>query len=241
MYKSSSDMRAPKAATGGTTLSLHTFGLAVDLNYKGNPMVGNKKPVKPGKDKTPEDDKRFETAMAARTPRIVERAMWLMKGKAFDIEAKNAVLRGSKDVGAAWDAHREASDALVAYLGLAAEVESTAFSDRVKACGEPKGVKWDQPKTGAWWNDVAWWKKRVTDDKGLADTYDFSEEPHHGYAVKTGYMDLTKEVVVALVGAGLTWGGQYGLGAKDMMHFDWRSGGDAAKIDKARGEDEPNH
>ena len=241
MYKSSSDMRAPKAATGGTKLSLHTFGLAVDLNYKGNPMVGNKKPVKPGKDKTPEDDKRFETAMAARTPRIVERAMWLMKGKAFDIEAKNAVLRGSKDVGAAWDAHREASDALVAYLGLAANVESTAFADRVKACGEPKAVKWDQPTTGAWWNDVEWWKKRVTDDRGLADTYDFSEEPHHGYAVKTGYMDLAKEVVVALVGAGLTWGGQYGQGAKDIMHFDWRSGGDAAKIHEARGADEPNH
>ena len=78
---------------------------------------------------------------------------------------------------------------------------------------------------------MAWWKQRVTDDSGLADTYDFSEKGHHGYAAKTGYMDLAKEVVVALVGAGLTWGGQYG-GAKDMMHFDWRSGGDAAKIDR---------
>jgi hypothetical protein len=145
-----------------------------------------------------------------------------------------------KDAGAAWDAHREASDALVTYLGLAADVESTAFADRVKACSEPKGVTWDQPKAGAWWNDVAWWKKRVTDDSGLADTYDFSEKGHHGYAAKTGYMDLTKEVVVALVDAGLTWGGQYG-GAKDMMHFDWRSGGDAAKIDSARAGDEPNH
>jgi hypothetical protein len=241
MYASKSDMRAPKAATGGTKLSLHTFGLAVDLNYAGNPMVGNKKPAKPGKDHTPEDDKRYATAMAARTPRLVERAMWLMKSKAFDIEAENAVSRGKNDVGAAWDAHREASDALVAYLRLAADVESTAFADRVKACGEPTGVKWDQPTTGAWWNDVAWWKKRVTDDKGLADTYDFSEDAHHGKAVKTGYMDLAKEVVVALVGAGLYWGGQYGEGAKDIMHFDWRSGGDAAKINEARGKDKPNH
>ena len=30
-----------EAATGGTKLSLHTFGLAVDLNYKGNPFFGN--------------------------------------------------------------------------------------------------------------------------------------------------------------------------------------------------------
>ena len=88
---------------------------------------------------------------------------------------------------------------------------------------------------------MAWWKKRVTDDTGLADTYDFSEEPHHGYAVKTGYMDLAKEVVVALVGAGLYWGGQYGDGAKDIMHFDWRGGGDAAKVNEARGKDKPNH
>lgn len=31
-------------------------------------------------------------------------------------------------------------------------------------------MQWAQPATGAWWNDVAWWKKRVTDDLGLADT-----------------------------------------------------------------------
>jgi hypothetical protein len=231
MYKSTSDLRAPKAATGGTQLSLHTFGLAVDLNYAGNPFVGNKKPDK---------DKRTATTMAARTPRVVERAMWLVKGKAFDVEAADAVPRASKDVGAAWDAHREASDALVTYLGLAATVDSTGFEKRVETCPEPTGVKWDQPKTGAWWNDVAWWKQRVTTDLALADTYDFSEKGHHGYAVTTGYMDLAKEVVVALVAAGLTWGGQYG-GAKDMMHFDWRSGGDAAKIESARGSDKPNH
>ena len=231
MYKSTSDLREPKAATGGTQLSLHTFGLAVDLNYKGNPFVGNKKPDK---------KKRTDATMAARTPRLIERAMWLVKGKAFDPEAKGAVSTKPKDVGAAWDAHREASDALVTYLGLAADVESKAFADRVAACGEPTGVKWNQPKTGAWWNDVAWWKQRVTDDLGLADTYDFSEAGHHGYAATTGYMDFAKEVVVALVGAGLTWGGQY-PGAKDMMHFDWRSGGDAAKINSARASDVPNH
>jgi hypothetical protein len=35
-------------------------------------------------------------------------------------------------------------------------------------------------------------------------------------------------------------GRQYG-GAEDIMHFDWRSGGDAAKINSARASDEPNH
>jgi hypothetical protein len=36
-------------------------------------------------------------------------------------------------------------------------------------------------------------------------------------------MDLAKELVVALMNAGLLWGGEY-PGAKDMMHFDWRGG-----------------
>ena len=90
MYKSTSDLRAPKAATGGTQLSLHTFGLAVDLNYKGNPFVGNKKPDK---------DKRTDATMAARTPRLVERAMWLVKGKAFDVEANGAVSKRAEGRG----------------------------------------------------------------------------------------------------------------------------------------------
>ena len=41
MYASTSDIRAPKKAVGGSSLSLHTFGLAVDLNYRGNPFLGN--------------------------------------------------------------------------------------------------------------------------------------------------------------------------------------------------------
>jgi hypothetical protein len=35
------EARIPKSATGGTSLSMHVFGLAVDLNYEGNPFVGN--------------------------------------------------------------------------------------------------------------------------------------------------------------------------------------------------------
>ena len=41
MYASTSDLREPKAAVGGTSLSMHSFGLAVDLDYTGNPFLGN--------------------------------------------------------------------------------------------------------------------------------------------------------------------------------------------------------
>ena len=41
MYASTSDLREPAKAIGGSSLSIYTFGLAVDLNYKGNPFIGN--------------------------------------------------------------------------------------------------------------------------------------------------------------------------------------------------------
>lgn len=41
MYNSTSSLRKPALAVGGSSLSLHTFGLAVDLNYRGNPFLGN--------------------------------------------------------------------------------------------------------------------------------------------------------------------------------------------------------
>jgi hypothetical protein len=34
-------LRRPKLAVGGTKVSLHSYGLAVDLNYSGNPYIGN--------------------------------------------------------------------------------------------------------------------------------------------------------------------------------------------------------
>lgn len=40
---------------------------------------------------------------------------------------------------------------------------------------------------------------------------------------KSHFRTLQKELVTALVGAGLTWGGAYN-GAKDLMHFDLRTG-----------------
>ena len=41
MYASTSDLRSPMLAVGGSSLSMHSFGLAVDLNYTGNPFIGN--------------------------------------------------------------------------------------------------------------------------------------------------------------------------------------------------------
>ena len=47
-----------------------------------------------------------------------------------------------------------------------------------------------------------------------------------------GFLDLDEAVVLALTGAGLTWGGTYRR-AKDIMHFDLRQA-EGAKVHSAR-------
>ena len=203
MY-SISGLRLPLPASGTEgTPSLHCFGLAVDINYAGSPFVGLQQPTRRGRQFT-----------AARTPRLVERAMWLIHGEAFNVE------RGREaDPTAAWTAHDRASKALVEYLALSQDLQGQKLQRLVAAAGQPSGVEWNQPASNQWWNDLTWWQQRLTTDWALRDTYDFGAAEHHGYAERTGYMDLHQHLVEALVGAGLLWGGQY-QGAKDIMHFD---------------------
>ena len=68
---------------------------------------------------------------------------------------------------------------------------------------------------------LAWWKNRMpTDRQSDAPPLGFPE-PQASQGNNSGYMDLPRELVLALAGAGLLWGGQYQTG-KDIMHFDFR-------------------
>jgi hypothetical protein len=69
-------------------------------------------------------------------------------------------------------------------------------------------------------NDLAWWKARIRTDRDQIGNWDFGNAPH---PEDTGYLDISRDIVEALVTAGLTWGGTYNK-AKDIMHFDWRDG-----------------
>ena len=60
----------------------------------------------------------------------------------------------------------------------------------------------------------------------------WSEAGKKHKAPEEGFLDLDERVVMALAGAGLTWGGTYKT-AKDIMHFDLREG-DGAKVNTAR-------
>ncbi len=196
-------LRPPKLATGGTLPSMHCFGMAVDINAATNPFVGNVGVSKKIKDPA----KRAEVA-ASRSPRVIERAMLLLHGEHLDIET-DARLSNKKEVERVYDLHDRASQALADYLKLAdaSDAELLPLIDKARAGGDP--------------HDLAWWRDRIATDRKLLPNFDFAR---HKRPDQTGYMDLAKELVLALTKeGGLLWGGTYG-GAKDMMHFDYRDG-----------------
>lgn len=200
MYSAGS-MRKPKPAAGGSRMSLHTFGLAVDLNYRGNPFVGL-------------SGKKI-------TSRIVKRATSLVDGSPIELMEPLA-----RDV--AYATLTRASKALSTYLSYRTPGNRAALTRQVSrhtpAQGEP--------------GDVDGWLAQLEKDY---------ESLHHGKAAKDfvahklpeeGFIDLNEQVVLELTRAGLTWGGTY-AGAKDIMHFDLRTG-EGAKVETARRSHHPN-
>jgi hypothetical protein len=177
-------LRRPKNATGGTMPSMHCYGLAVDINYAGNPFVGRK-----GGNPAVEATKR---------------ATLLLSGSEYTLNALPAGLAGgnAKRSTQMWDHLHGASEALKAYLNLS----DAELAQRVAANGHG--------------HDLAWWTAQLAEDRKLSSNSEFKghTKPETG-----GFMDLSRELVEVLSGAGLTWGGAYRKG-KDIMHFDLRTG-----------------
>jgi D-alanyl-D-alanine carboxypeptidase len=192
MYGSTSDLRPPAAAVGGTRLSLHTFGLAVDLNYTGNPFMG---------------------LAGNLAPDVVRRATSLVNGAAIDVMAR------TDDPKAAYGALRTASEALKTYLSYRDPANRAALDAKVTAHAAVKGEPTDA---------TTWIEQIEKDHVALGASGDFTGHK----PPEEGFIDLNEAVVLALTGAGLTWGGTY-PGAKDIMHFDLRQG-EGAKVDAAR-------
>ena len=192
MYVSTSDLREPAKAVGGTSLSMHTFGLAVDLNYKGNPFIGN---------------------AGAAAPDAIRRATSLVLGTATDVTTALG------DAQTAYTTLKSASDALKTYFSYRDPANLPALTAQVgahkAAAGEPA--------------DLAGWQAQIAaDHEALAGKGDFKKHK----PPEEGFLDLNESVVLALSGAGLTWGGTYPTD-KDIMHFDLREA-EGAKINTAR-------
>ena len=181
MHASTSDLRQPAKAVGGNTLSMHTFGLAVDLNYKGNPFIGNAGPL---------------------APEVIRRATSLVTGTATN------VVTDLGDPKAAYATLKASSEALKTYLSYREPANlpalTVAVTGHAPARGEP--------------TDVAGWLARIEKDHtdlGAGGDFENHKSPEEGF------IDLDEAIVLALTGAGLTWGGTYS-GTKDIMHFDLR-------------------
>jgi hypothetical protein len=197
-------LRPPKAATGGTRVTMHAYGLAIDVNYKGNPFLG-------------QDNKAHDNVWGNRDAEMIKRATQLMTGHSTSIRenphrlttAGKADTEEGRDLraeraGELWEKHATTSDALRDYLNLTDD----AVEDLVRLHGQG--------------HDVAWWKAQHAADRDLSrESGELSG--HSDPAGKHGVMDLTKELVLLLVRAGLSWGGAYNSG-KDLMHFDLRTG-----------------
>lgn len=96
-------MRKPKAATGGSSPSLHCYGLAVDINHHGNPFV-----------------------RGGRTDASTRRAMLLVHQE--DVEETSVLKPAAADAGAQWDRLNRQSEALRSYLNLDDEANATLLA-----------------------------------------------------------------------------------------------------------------
>src|SRR5438132_4384154 len=166
-------LRPPKAATGGDRPSMHCYGLAVDINYYGNPFVGLS-----GKGAPP-------------AARMINHASQLISGKEFNVLQKAKSLKADA-AGEMWDNLQGASADLKAYLNLKDDGSET---------GVPAGVAEDVAKQYLGWHvarnggstSLKEWRKALKADVADSRRGDFLAQG--GYDVKrdpklVGIMDL---------------------------------------------------
>lgn len=197
-------LRPPKKATGGGQISMHCYGMAVDINHDTNPFIGNQKAKRAKGEKI----SKFEYN---RSPYIIDRAMQLIHGRALGVAGPKPLVEGSGPVAVAraWDIHHEASQALARYLSLADNLEGGELGQLVL-----------QARAAGYNHPLEWWQKWIKTDRSVIKYWDF---PNHSAPWRKGYMDLPRDLVIALAEVGMLWGGVYN-GAKDIMHFDYRRG-----------------
>ena len=194
--------------------SLHSFGLAIDLNPHTNPFL-----VKPTGTAIYEP-----TAWSIAIRDVIERAALLVLGRTAADEAffsRPDVKDKDARVEASYDKVAEMSTALQRYLALADDGQAAELNRLVADLADK-----DPRAKGA---DA--WKKQI-----LADRKKMEElaGQKHWTNPKGGFLDLDKRLVKAMTdsaGAGLTWLGDDTVSpGRDIMHFDMRAVGPIRKI-----------
>jgi hypothetical protein len=193
--------RPPGIAVCGSRISYHAFGLAIDINYRGNPFIG-----------------RIENAFGrSETARIIQRATNFILGRRINIRAlsRNLMLEEVRNT------YQEASDALRAYFGF--RDDRNALAAHLRRRGLPAEntdvSRWLRIINADYNNETLRNEFRMTAG-GIRDRtkgfIDLKEELVLALGRHSGLVPKHQ----------LTWGGDprvYGAG-KDLMHFDWRNG-----------------
>jgi len=191
-----SGRRNPRNAVGGNSITNHAYGLAIDVNYRGNPFIGR----------------------SAEVDEILNRVSQLILGREFHIRQQQTGT--AEEIRANY---AEVSQALQRYFRFYLDSDWAGLwelvnGDELEAMPDPHNLEAynvlrpQMDQIEADYNNDALRNDFATND---------ANNPRDPAA---GFIDLSQQLLEAMVGhAGLTWGGQYRRG-KDMMHFDWRSG-----------------
>ncbi|MFG1603757.1 M15 family metallopeptidase [Actinoplanes sp. NPDC049265] len=189
--------------------SLHSFGLAIDLNPGTNPWLFDPKKSRGDNDQKIQD--------------IIDRANLLVLGRTAaqeDFASRPAEADRDKRVEASYDKLQEASSALEKYFTLADPANAAALTALINAAATGRTAE-------QWTKAIAQDRKDLNALGGAKNWRDPTK----------GFLHLDKRLVKAMTnsaGAGLTWLGDDTIAAgRDIMHFDMRALGPIHRIVKS--------
>lgn len=209
----------PNAAGGG----MHSFGLAADIEYTGNPWIA-------GQHVERDKQTRQPTAAGERTLvanrefiAAANRAALLVSGVTVDLTA--AFLDGlrSRTTGDVYDVLASRNGDLKAYLTAADDLDAIRRHLAARRAAGTAGVVNPGESTDA---AAARWRAAIRADLARLRAADSNFAP--GRDPTRGFLNLHRDLVIALRdAAGLAWGAvDFGASESgDVMHFDCRRDG----------------
>lgn len=196
--------------------SLHSFGLAIDIDGGRNPYLVNPAAA----------NARFveNPARSRAISDVIGRAQLLVEGTppaAADFHSRPANTDKDARAMASYDKLQTASNALATYLTLDKDDQRAALDARITALAGTDNRAAQQ------------WIAQIRADRR---TLSANAGPKQWSKPETGFLHLDRRLVSALTstaGGGLTWLGDDTIGSgRDIMHFDMRGLGPIRKIVK---------
>jgi hypothetical protein len=196
--------------------SLHSFGMAIDINGSTNPYLLNPD--------APNAQFVEATANSRAISDVINRAMLLVEAKtAAEADLQSRPANTDKDARAleSYDKLQVASNALKSYMELDRPDKRAALDAFIVTLGAKDS------RTAEKWIETIKADRKTLEAKASGKSWS---------SPQTGFLHLDRRLVKALTsstGGGLTWLGDDTIGSgRDIMHFDMRGPGPIRKIVK---------